>query len=245
LIKKLILQLKIKLFKQVVKVTYYGHSCFGIEIGGKILLFDPFISPNELAHNIKVDEIGADFILISHGHEDHIADAESIAKRTGAKVIAIWEVCSWLQKKGVENCHPVNIGGKIKFDFGFVKCVNAVHSSSMPDGSNGGNPMGFVIESNEGNFYYAGDTALHYDMKLIGEYRKIDFAFLPIGDNFTMGVDNAIICCEFINCSDIIGMHYDTFGYIKIDQNTAIKKFSDSGRKLTLMKIGETINKSK
>jgi L-ascorbate metabolism protein UlaG (beta-lactamase superfamily) len=227
------------------KITYYGHSCFGIEINGKNILFDPFISPNELAKGIQVNEIKADFILISHGHEDHIADAELIAKRTGAKVIAIWEVCSWLQKKGVENCHPTNIGGKIKLDFGYVKCVSAVHSSSMPDGSYGGNPMGFVVESSQGNFYYAGDTALHYDMKLIGEYRKIDFAFLPIGDNFTMGVDNAIICCDFIQCGDVIGMHYDTFGYIKIDQENALKKFNASGKKLTLMKIGETINKSK
>jgi L-ascorbate metabolism protein UlaG (beta-lactamase superfamily) len=113
----------------------------------------------------------------------------------------------------------------------------------MPDGSYGGNPMGFVVETGEGNFYYAGDTALTYDMKLIGEYRKIDFAFLPIGDNFTMGVDNAIIASEFINCPDIIGMHYDTFGYIKINQEEAIKKFAHSGKQLTLMNIGETIQK--
>ena len=227
------------------KITYYGHSCFGIEIGGKNLLFDPFISPNELAKAIDPEKIPADFILISHGHADHIADGVSVAKRTGAKIVANWEVCSWLQNHGIENCHPMNIGGKIQLEFGYVKCVNAVHSSSMPDGSYGGNPMGFVVETGEGNFYYAGDTALHYDMKLIGEYRKIDFAFLPIGDNVTMGVDNAIICCDFINCSDIIGMHYDTFGYIKIDRSSAVKKFSDAGKKLTLIEIGKTIQKFK
>lgn len=224
-------------------ITYYGHSCFGVQINGKHLLFDPFISPNELAKNVNVNSVKADYILISHGHEDHIADAVAIAKRTGAKVICAWEINVWLGKQGVENIHPMNIGGKVRLDFGNVKCVNAVHSSSMPDGSYGGNPMGFVVESSEGNFYYAGDTALTYDMKLIGEYRSINFAFLPIGDNFTMGVDNAIIASGFINCKDIIGMHYDTFGYIKIDHNEAQTKFTHSGKKLTLMNIGETITK--
>lgn len=224
-------------------ISYFGHSCFGIEINGKHLLFDPFISPNELAKSVEVVKIKADYILISHGHEDHIADAVAIAKRTGAKVICCWEISVWLGKKGIENVHPMNIGGKTKLDFGNVKCVNAVHSSSLPDGSNGGNPMGFVIESNEGNFYYSGDTALTYDMKLIGEYRKIDFAFLPIGDNFTMGVDNAIIASDFINCKDVIGMHYDTFAYIKIDHAEAQEKFKRAGKNLTLLKIGEIINK--
>ena len=137
----------------------------------------------------------------------------------------------------------MNIGGKEKLDFGNVKCVNAVHSSSLPDGTYGGNPMGFVVESSEGNFYYAGDTALTYDMKLIGEYRKINFAFLPIGDRFTMGPENAIIAADFINCADIIGMHYDTFEPIKINHEEAKNKFDRSGKNLTLMKIGETITK--
>ncbi|HEY1038250.1 MAG TPA: metal-dependent hydrolase, partial [Bacteroidia bacterium] len=197
------------------QITYYGHSCFGVEVNGKNLLFDPFITPNELAKNIDATQVKADYILISHGHEDHIADAVSIAKRTGAKVICNWEISVWLQKQGIDNVHPMNTGGKVKLDFGNVKCVKAEHSSMLPDGSNGGNPMGFVVESIEGNFYYAGDTALTYDMKLIGEYRSINFAFLPIGDNFTMGPENAMIASEFINCSDIIGMHYDTFGYIQ------------------------------
>jgi len=221
-------------------ITYYGHSCFGIEVNGKNILFDPFITPNELAKNIDATTVKADYILISHGHEDHIADAIAIAKRTGAKVVCNWEIHSWLNSKGITNTHPMNIGGKWKFDFGNVKCVAAVHSSSLPDGTYGGNPMGFIVEANEGNFYYAGDTALTYDMKLIGDYRSINFAFLPIGDNFTMGVDNAIIAADFIKCRKIIGMHYDTFGYIKVDKEQAIKKFENAGNSLTLFNIGET-----
>lgn len=221
-------------------ITYYGHSCFGIEVGGKHLLFDPFISPNELAKGVDATTVKADYILISHGHDDHIADAISIANRTGAKVVCAFEIHTWLNKQGINNTHPMNIGGKWKFDFGNVKCVSAAHSSSLPDGTYGGSPMGFVIESTEGNFYFAGDTALTYDMKLIGIYRTINFAFLPIGDNFTMGVDNAIIAAEYIKCRQIIGMHYDTFEMIKIDKKEAVKKFMHSGNELILFDIGES-----
>ena len=221
-------------------ITYYGHSCFGVEVKGKNLLFDPFISPNELAKNIDVNNVAADYILISHGHEDHIADAVAIAKKTKAKVICNWEINNWLVKQGVENIHPMNCGGKVKLDFGNVKCVVAQHSSSLPDGSYGGNPMGFVVESTEGNFYYAGDTALTYDMKLIGDYRQIDFSFLPIGDNFTMGIDNAVICSNFIKCPKIVGMHYDSFPPIKINHSEAIAKFQDAGKTLHLFEIGTT-----
>ena len=145
-------------------ITYYGHSCFGVEVNGKHILFDPYITPNELAKNINVGKIKADYILISHGHYDHIADAISIAKRTGAKVVSNFEIVTWVNNQGVENTHPMNIGGTWKFDFGSVKCVLAVHSSTLPDGSTGGNPMGFVIESSEGSFYYAGDTAAFLDL---------------------------------------------------------------------------------
>jgi L-ascorbate metabolism protein UlaG (beta-lactamase superfamily) len=226
-------------------ITYYGHSSFGVEISGKHLLFDPFITPNSLAANIDVKLIKADYIFITHGHEDHMADAETIAKRTNATVVCNHEISLWLERKGVSRLHGMNIGGKTRFDFGNVKCVVALHSSSLPDGSYGGNPMGFVIESPEANFYYAGDTALTYDMKLIGDYRKIDFAFLPIGDRYTMSVDNAIIACDFIDCDYIIGMHYNTFDAIKIDAADAVRKFSRAGKRLTLMEIGETIQNKK
>ena len=222
------------------KITYYGHSCFGIEVSGKKLLIDPFITPNEKAKDIDVDSIEADYILLSHGHEDHVADVESIAKRTGAKIVAAFEVVNWFGAKGLDNGHPMNPGGKWEFDFGTVECTAAVHSSSMPDGSYGGNPMGFHIVTDEGSFYYAGDTALTMDMKLIGDFRKTDFAFLPIGDNFTMGIEDAVRAAQFVKVNKVIGMHYDTFGFIEIDHESAKKKFDGAGVELTLMEIGGT-----
>lgn len=222
------------------KITYYGHSCFEILVNGKKLLFDPFISENELAKTIDISKIMPDFILLSHGHNDHVADCLKIAEQSGATVIANYEVVSWLRKQGLKNGHEMNVGGKWMCDFGKVKCVSALHSSSMPDGSYGGIAMGFIIESSEGNFYYAGDTALTYDMKLIGEFRQLNFAFLPIGDNFTMGIDNAVICSNFIKCNKIVGMHYDSFPPIKIDHTEAKAKFNDAGKDLILMEIGAT-----
>ena len=223
------------------RITYYGHSCFLVEINGKKLLFDPFISQNPLASNIDAGKIKADFILVSHGHADHTADLLSLANQTGATVVSNWEICSWVQSKGYKKVHPMNIGGHWIFEFGKVKCVNAVHSSSLPDGTYGGNPMGFLIETPDGKFYYARDTALHLDMKLIGDYKKMDLAFLPIGNNFTMGIDNAVIASDFIRCDRIIGMHYDTFDMIKIDHDEAKKKFDSAGKQLTLMQVGQTL----
>lgn len=221
-------------------ITYYGHACFEVIIGGKKLLFDPFISGNPLAASIDINTLKPDYILISHGHLDHIADAAAIAKQSGATVISNFEIINWLADLGVKNGHPMNIGGKYSFDFGNVKFFNAVHSSVLPDGTYGGNPGGFLIQSPEGYFYYAGDTGLTYDMKLIGEFMAIDFAFLPIGNNFTMGVDNAIIASDMINCDKIIGMHYDTFPYIVIDKKEALEKFQRAGKELILLNIGET-----
>lgn len=222
--------------------SYYGHSCFSVSINGKNLLFDPFISYNELAAGIDVNSIKADYILVSHGHADHIADCVSIAKRTGAKVVANWEIHEWLNKQGVENTHPMNTGGSRDFGDFRVKCVVAQHSSGLPDGSYGGNPMGFIVYSDAGNFYYSGDTALTLDMQLIPRWAKLNFAVLPIGDNFTMSVADALACAEMIQCQQVIGVHYDTFGYIKIDHDAARQTFSAGGKKLILAAIGETIS---
>lgn len=221
------------------KLTFFGHSCTLLDFGSTKILFDPFISGNELASNVDIDSIEANYILVSHGHEDHILDVERIAKRTGAKIIAPYETCIWFAQKGLDG-HPMNHGGKWNFDFGTVKMTNAVHSSILPDGNYGGNPAGYVIESEHGNFYYAGDTALTMDMKLIGMQHQLDFAILPIGDNFTMGIDDAVICADFIKCKNIVGVHYDTFGYIKINKEEAKSKFEKAGNKLTLLEIGES-----
>jgi L-ascorbate metabolism protein UlaG (beta-lactamase superfamily) len=224
------------------KFTYYGHACFAVEAGGKTLLFDPFISPNPLAKKIDVSKVSADFILVSHGHGDHVADVVDIAKRTGAKVIAPFEVGSWFEGKGVKDVQSMNHGGAAKMDFGRVKLTSAIHSSSMPDGSYGGNPAGFAIESNDGNFYYSGDTALTFDMKLVGETTKLDFAVFPIGDFFTMGIEDAARAAEFVGVTTFVGVHYDTFPPIKLDHDAATKAAEAAGKNLLLPAIGETID---
>ena len=222
--------------------TSYGHSCFSVVIKGKKILFDPFITYNELAKNIDVNSIEADYIFLSHGHEDHIADCVSIAARTGAKVVCSFEIHVWLNNKEITNTHPMNTGGKWSFEFGVVKCVVAQHSSGLPDGSYGGNPMGFVFTSDEGNFYYSGDTALTLDMQLIPAWANLDFAILPIGDNFTMDFVDAEKAADFVDVNVVVGVHYDTFDYIKIDKNAALQHFSSRAKTLLLPAIGETIN---
>lgn len=222
------------------KVTYYGHSCFAVQASGKTLLFDPFITPNELARSVDVNQIAADYILVSHGHQDHVHDAAAIAKQTGATIITNFEIAVWFGTQGVQKTHPLNHGGACRFDFGRVKFVNAIHSSSLPDGSNGGNPGGFVVETADGNFYYSGDTALTLDMKLIGETTALKFAALCIGDNFTMGVEDAIKAADFVRCNEVLGVHYDTFPPIKIDHAEVVQKFKAAGKRLHLLKPGQT-----
>ncbi len=226
------------------KVTYYGHSCFSVEVNGLNLLFDPFITGNPAARDIDISKIKADFILISHGHQDHILDVEAIAKNTGAQLISNYEIISWFKAKGIENGHGMNLGGSFSFDFGKVKYVNAVHSSSMPDGSYGGNAGGFIVtpEGSSSSFYYAGDTALTYDMKLIGETEDIEFALLPIGDNYTMGARDAVRCAELVGTHTVIGLHYDTFPPIRIDIAKTRQLFDETGKSLLLPDIGETID---
>ena len=222
------------------KVTYYGHSSFGVETGGRHLLFDPFISGNPLAASIKIDSIKADFILLSHAHQDHVLDAEAIAKRTDATIVCTYEVYLHYVKRGIKNIRPMNPGGTFTVGGLKIKCVCAVHTSSFEDGAYGGVPIGFVVSSANGAFYFAGDTALTYDMKLIGEQFTLKYAFLPIGDNFTMGADDAILASNFIKCNNIIGMHYNTFDIIKINEQEVRSKFEKAGKSLTLMNIGET-----
>jgi L-ascorbate metabolism protein UlaG (beta-lactamase superfamily) len=222
--------------------TYYGHSCFAIKIQDTTLLFDPFVSYNELAKEIDPDTIAADYILVSHGHQDHIEDAVPIATRTGATVICSWELMGYFQAHGVSHVHPMNTGGKKNFGFGIVRCVVAQHSSGLPDGSYGGNPMGFVVTTPEGNFYYAGDTALTLDMQLIPRWTTIDFAILPIGDNFTMGPEDAAMAADMVQTEKVIGVHFDTFPYIVIDKHAAEKVFNEKQIELILPSIGATIH---
>ncbi|MBK8705895.1 MAG: metal-dependent hydrolase [Saprospiraceae bacterium] len=223
------------------QLTYYGHSCFGLSTKGKHILFDPFIRGNELARHIDIKSIQADYILLSHGHGDHVADAEEIGKRNHATIVSNFESVSWYEAKGLKG-HPMNHGGTWQFDFGTVKYVNAVHSSVLPDGTYGGNPGGFVIWNEEGCLYFAGDTALTMDMKLLPlTCPPLTAAILPIGSNFTMHYADAVIACDFIGCHKAIGCHYDTFGYIKIDHDAAKKAFQDSGKALLLLTIGESI----
>jgi len=221
------------------KFTFYGHACFAVEVSGKKLLFDPFITGNELAKDIDVNTIEADYILVSHGHGDHVGDLMSIAKRTGATVISNAEITDWVVKQGHDKVHPMNFGAR-EFDFGKLHYVPAQHSSGLPDGSYGGNPGGFVVKTEEINFYYSGDTCLMMDMQLIPWYAQIDVAILPIGGNFTMDAEEAVIASDFIQCDRIIGIHFDTFGYIKIDQDEARAVFEKVDKELILPKIGES-----
>ncbi len=223
------------------KITFYGQNTLAISIGETNIIVDPFITGNELAKD-KVDimTLKADYILLTHAHQDHILDAEAIAKNTNAVIVSNYEIAMHYQAKGIE-VHPMNHGGNWDFDFGNVKYVNAIHSSSFPDGSYGGQPGGFVIEGEHKNIYIAGDTALTMDMKLIPLRTKLDLAILPIGDNFTMGIDDAITASDFVECDKVLGVHYDTFGYIEIDHKVAKQKFFDADKDLMLLDIGESI----
>jgi L-ascorbate metabolism protein UlaG (beta-lactamase superfamily) len=223
------------------KFKYYGHSCFAIEVSGTTLLFDPFITGNPLASSIQLSAVKADYILITHAHRDHILDAVALAQQTGATCICNYEISEWLLKQGVQNVRALNHGGQCKYDFGVVKFVNAVHSSSFRDGSYAGNPGGFIVDTVEGTFYFAGDTALMSDMKLFGRHYEFDFVVLPIGDNYTMGIDDAVHAAKMLRCNEVIGVHFDTFPVIKIDHAEAQAAFSKAGNRLHLPVIGEVL----
>ncbi|MFP5079345.1 metal-dependent hydrolase [Pedobacter sp. JCM 36344] len=222
------------------KYTYYGQSCFLLEAEGKKLLFDPFISHNPLAKNIDIKSIEADYIFVSHGHADHLADLVEIAKQTDAQVVAMVEVAAWAGKQGLKKLIPMNYGS-MKLDFGKVRMVWATHSSALPDESYGGNPAGYVLELEEKAIYFAGDTALTMEMKLLADLYKLDYAILPIGGHFTMDVDDALIATQYFNCDQVIGVHYDTMPQIEIDKDEALSKFKRENKTLLLPAIGETI----
>ncbi len=223
------------------KITFYGQNSLHIKVSGKHIIVDPFITGNPLSKD-KVDilSLKADYILLTHAHQDHVLDAEAIANNTGAVIVSNYEIATHYQSKG-HKVHPMNHGGAWQFDFGKVKYVNAIHTSSFADGTDGGIPGGFVIEGEHKNIYIAGDTALTMDMKLIPMQTKLDLAILPIGDNFTMGIEDAIIASDFVDCDKVLGVHYDTFGFIEIDHDEAKKKFYDAGKDLMLLEIGESI----
>ncbi|GGW32134.1 metal-dependent hydrolase [Arenibacter certesii] len=224
------------------QITFLGHASLLITVGGKTLLVDPFISGNEKANGIiNINDLNPDYILITHAHQDHILDVEAIAKRSKAVVVSNFEIASYYEDKGIA-IHPMNHGGSWSFDFGDLKYVNAIHTSSFPDGSYGGQPGGFILSSENKHIYIAGDTALSMDMKLIPLFAKLDLAILPVGDNFTMGPKDAVIAADFVDCNKVLGYHFDTFGFIEIDHEKAIKTFADAGKELVLLNIGENLD---
>ena len=197
------------------ELTWLGHGTWTIRTAGHALLLDPFLEDNP-ACPLSPDEVDAQFILVSHGHSDHIADAVSIARRTGAMVISNFEICQWCSSQGIENTHAMNLGGGFSFPFGRVKMTNALHSSMLPDGSNGGDPCGFVLSLPEGNVYFACDTGLFGDMEAIGRM-DLKLAALPIGDNFTMGPDDALEAVKLLRPERVVPVHHNTWELIAQD----------------------------
>src|SRR5437762_6864722 len=198
------------------RVRWLGHACLLVESDGRKILIDPFLTGNPAAA-VKAEDVPAEFILISHGHGDHVGDAIAIAKRTGATVIANYEIAGWLQKQGLAKVHGQQHGGAHAFPFGRVKLTLAFHGSALPDGSYGGNPCGFLFYFRDGTkIYNAADTGLFGDMRLIGE-EGIDLALLPIGDNYTMGPDDALRALALLKPGRVVPIHYNTFDLIKQD----------------------------
>jgi L-ascorbate metabolism protein UlaG (beta-lactamase superfamily) len=222
------------------RLTWYSHACFLIETGGAKLLTDPFLTGNPLAP-VTADEVQPDVILVSHGHNDHVGDTVEIARRTGALVIANFEIVNWLGGKGVQNTHPLHIGGGRDFPWGRIKLTIAHHGSALPDGSNGGSPAGFLFTLEGRKVYHACDTALFMDMKLIGE-EGIDLAILPIGDNFTMGPDDAVRAVKLISPKRVVPIHYNTFDVIRQDADAfAARVEKETKTKARVLKPGESL----
>ncbi len=222
------------------KFTWYGHAALGLETGGYRLLVDPFLEGNPAAATTPA-AVQADFILVSHGHGDHVGDALTIAKRTGATIISNFEIASWFEKQGA-SVHPQHIGGGHQHPFGYLKLTLALHGSALPDGSYGGNPCGFLLTTNDGQkIYMAQDTGLFGDMKLIGE-EGIDLAVLPIGDNFTMGPADALRAVKLLQPKIVVPIHYNTWGLIAQDaQAWAQKVEAETNAQARVLKPGERL----
>ncbi len=220
------------------KVIYHGHSCFLIEGSKHSVIFDPFLKDNPLA-KIRPEDVKVDAILVSHGHLDHVGDAVEISKKNTATIIAPFELANYFQSKGVES-HPMHIGGAYNFPFGTVKLTIAHHGSTTETGAVG-NPCGFILTMDDKVIYHAGDTGLFYDMKLIGELNNLDVALIPIGDNFTMGIPDALKAVEFLKPKIAIPMHYNTFDVIKQDPEEFIEGLKDSPSRGVVLGIGESL----
>lgn len=224
------------------RIRFHGHSCFEIHHQETKLIIDPFLTGNSQAV-VKAEEIEVDYILVTHGHNDHVGDTLKIAKRNNATVIAPFELATWLGWQGAE-VHPMHIGGSHQFPFGRVKLTHAFHGSGYTKDEEQeiiylGMPAGFLLTLGDQTLYHAGDTALFSDMKLIGTWAKVDIALLPIGDNFTMGPEDAVLAAEWVGAKRVIPMHYNTFPLIEQDPNLFANKLREKGIEPIILKSGE------